>query len=99
MIGGKGFDKCNEYLVKNQKCKQVECALFRTVVLTDDGKVLTIGKAGKGNPDCGQYEDHILNNVLSLKNLTLKVIQIACGTFHTAALLENNSVKFIGSND
>lgn len=91
------MDKCNESLIRNKKCKQVECALFRTVVLTYEGKIQTIGKPGKGNPDCGQFEDHYLNNVI-IQNISLKITQIACGTFHTAALLENNTVRFIGSN-
>ena len=43
LIGGKGMGKCDEEIVKDKKCKQVECSLFRTVVLTGDGKVLTIG--------------------------------------------------------
>lgn len=55
LIGGKGFDKCNQDLLKHSTCTQVECGLFHTVALLNSGQVTILGKNLK-DKDHGQCD-------------------------------------------
>lgn len=82
------------------KVRQVDAGMIHSAALTEDNRVLIWGKyvLPAFGDDIGKKpaSDAVLPSTLGGLPLNLKVEQIACGSHHTAVLLEDGSVWAVG---
>jgi len=80
------------------KVTDVSCGSEHTLILTDDGEVLSCGVGEYGRLGAGMSKDlYIPSSLDSLDNV--KIVQVAAGTNHSMALSADGHVYSWGRND
>jgi alpha-tubulin suppressor-like RCC1 family protein len=106
-VGGNYFGQCGTgstthpqlslYTIPDlNNVKQVACGGYHTVFLLEDGTVRTVGdnnygQCGTGNTNTPQLSLYTIPNLNNVE-------QVACGYYHTVFLLEDGTVRTVGSN-
>jgi ribosomal protein L27 len=86
------------YTIPNlNNVKQIACGYYHTVFLLEDGTVRTVGyneygQCGTGNTNTRQLSLYTIPNLNNVK-------RVACGEHHTVFLLEDGTVRTVGSNE
>jgi len=83
-----------------RRCKvtQVACATWHTAAITDGGEVYTWGDGTNGKLGHGDETEHLAPTLVqSLANH--RIIQIACGDFHSAVLTDAGEVYTWGEGN
>jgi len=75
----------------------IACGDNHTAILLNDGTVRTVGVNTRGQLGLNNTIDR--STVVSVLNISSQAIAIACGSTHTAILLNNGTVRTVGRNN
>jgi hypothetical protein len=70
---------------------------YNTAIVLDDGTVRVCGRNDQGQ--LGQNDTVTRSTVVSVLGISSQAIAVACGSYHTAVLLNNGTVRVCGRND
>ena len=74
----------------------VACGFFHTAILLNNGTVRVCGRNNVGQ--LGQNDVVTRSTVVSVLGISSQAIAIACGSYHTAILLNDGTVRVCGNN-
>jgi len=101
----KAFDTNKEAISKgmkqfqqNRELNKLSCGRWHTACILEDGTLWTFGDGEYGELGHG---NNTKNQLVPKKveSISLRVLQVSCGTFHTACILEDGSIWTFGDGE
>jgi hypothetical protein len=89
------YEPCQVQALSNRFIVQISCGYLHSAVISNSGELITFGFNGYGQLGLGTLETKYCPCVVG-NLLGRRVVDVACGAFHTVCILENGEIFSMG---
>jgi alpha-tubulin suppressor-like RCC1 family protein len=78
----------------------VACGFYHTAVVLEDGALYTFGRGSEGQLGHGDTETQTAPKLVEMQEwVARRIVSVACGSYHTAVVLEDGALYTFGDGD